>query len=175
MKYTTRKMIFLLAVFALGWFLGCLDANRAPIILGVENAAKGAESFVGSLVGENAPERDSPLDRISESQIHVYQDRVVLDIQNAQWSTFTDTNSMDPVLDAGANAIQVVPQSADEISVGDIISYEYGDGIIIHRVVEIGSDELGWYAIAKGDNNLYRDPGKVRFYQVKRVVVAIVF
>jgi len=172
-----RKILFILVVFVLGFSVGNLlhDDNRAPIILGVENAAKGAESFVGALVGENSPERASPGDRVAESQIHVYQDRVILDVQDAQWSTFTDTNSMDPVLDAGANAIQVVPVSSDEISVGDIISYEYDGGIIIHRVVELGNDEAGWYAIAKGDNNLYKDPSRVRFHQIKRVVIAIVF
>jgi len=63
------------------------------------------------------------------------------------------------------------------ISVGDIVAYEskYKDGVIAHRVVEIGSDSSGWYARIKGDNNDYVDPGKVRFEQIKRIVVAVIY
>jgi len=124
-----------------------------------------------------ASERASPGDRISEQQIQVFKDKIILDIQNAQWSTFTDTNSMDPVLDKGANALQIVPGSASEIQAGDIISYENElvGGTVIHRVIETGSDEQGWFAIVQGDNNPYKDANKVRFNQIKRVVVAIVY
>ena len=84
---------------------------------------------------------------------------------------------MDPVFDKGHNTIAVVPQSPDEIQIGDIISYFNEDlnGIVIHRVIETGQDENGWYAIVKGDNNPTPDPGKVRFAQIKRVVIAIVY
>lgn len=123
------------------------------------------------------PERAGPQDHVDERQIAVYGDRVVLDIQGAQWSTFTDTNSMDPVIDQGANAIQIVPQSSADIEVGDIISYEseYSDGITIHRVIYKGTDEEGTYFIAKGDNLPTSDPGRIRFEQIKRVVVAIIY
>jgi len=70
-----------------------------------------------------APERNSPQDRIKDWQIEVYQNRVVINIDDAQWAAFADTNSMDPVLDKGANAIQIVPKSEDDIKVGDIVSY----------------------------------------------------
>ncbi|MBR9703050.1 hypothetical protein GOV10_03380 [Candidatus Woesearchaeota archaeon] len=123
------------------------------------------------------PERASPADRIPQKDIAVFSDRVVIGVQNPQWSTFTDTNSMDPVIDEGANAIQVVPGSVDEVEVGDIISYEseFADGIFIHRVVFKGIDELGTYFIAKGDNLPTSDPGRIRFEQIKRVVVAIIY
>jgi len=122
-------------------------------------------------------ERAGPQDRISEDNIAVLPERVVISIQGAQWSTFTDTNSMDPVIDKGANAIQVVPQNPAELQVGDIVSYEpvLIPGIVIHRIVEISSDEKGWYARTKGDNNSDVDPGKVRFSQIRRVVVAIIY
>jgi len=124
-----------------------------------------------------APEQASPADRIKEDQIHVYPNRIVIDLPDAEWASFTDTNSMDPVLDAGANAIELVPKSADQIHVGDIVSYEslYATGTIIHRVVEIGNDTDGWYCRMKGDNLQDMDPGKVRFSQIKRVVVAIIY
>jgi len=130
-----------------------------------------------SLMGFSNEERDSPGDWIKEHQIHVSSDRVIIDLKDPEWASFTDTNSMDPVIDSHANAIEVVPGSPSEISVGDIVSYksDYADGTIIHRVIEIGFDEVGWYAIMKGDNNPREDPGKVRFSQVRRVLVAIIY
>ena len=126
---------------------------------------------------QNGIEKDSPSDWIKEDQIKVYNDRIIIDLKDAEWASFTETNSMDPVLDETANAIQIIPKSTDDIHVGDIISYksEYADGTIIHRVIKIGSDEEGWYCIVKGDNNQGPDPGKIRFNQIKRVLVAIIY
>ena len=125
----------------------------------------------------NSEDIDSPYDRIKESQIKVYKDKVVIEIEDAQWASFEDTNSMDPILDEGANAIQVIPKSYHDIHVGDIISYEseYAEGIFVHRVVKVGFDPDGWYCIAKGDNNPDLDPGKIRFSQIKKVVIAIIY
>ncbi len=125
----------------------------------------------------NAEELVSPSDRIKESQIKIYNDKVVIEIENAQWASFLDTNSMDPIIDEGANAIQITPESHEEIYEGDIISYksEYAEGIFIHRVIETGFDNNGWYCIAKGDNNPEADPGKIRFSQVKKVLIAIIY
>jgi hypothetical protein len=121
--------------------------------------------------------KESPADRIAEDNIAVYKDRVVLDIQNAQWATFTDTHSMEPVLVQGANALELVPHSADEIKVGDIVSYQsdLAEGTIIHRVIYKGQDEQGTYFIMKGDNLPTSDPGRVRFSQIERVVVGIIY
>jgi hypothetical protein len=126
---------------------------------------------------EKPQEVASPHDRIKESQIKVYKDRVIIEIKDAQWAGFIDTNSMDPVIDKEANAIQVVPESYHDVHVGDIISYEseYGEGIYIHRVIKVGFDPEGWYCIAKGDNNPTEDPGKIRFSQIKKVVIAIIY
>ncbi len=122
-------------------------------------------------------ERASPSDWIKEDQIKVYNDRVIIDLKDAEWASFTNTNSMDPVLDEKANAIEIIPKSVDDIHVGDIISYnsDYVDGTIIHRVIKIGSDEKGWYCIVKGDNNQSPDPGKIRFNQIKRILVGIIY
>jgi len=121
----------------------------------------------------------SPSDWVKESDIHVHYDKVEIDCRNCQWANFADTNSMDPVLDYGHNAIEIIPQKTSDIQEGDIISYEldksYGSGTIIHRVQEIGNDEQGWYAILKGDNNYEPDPFKVRFNQIRRKVIAIIY
>jgi signal peptidase I len=105
----------------------------------------------------------------------VYEDRIIIDVEGAEWATFKDTNSMDPFLDKGANALQMVPLSPEEIQVGDIVSYTLGSERIIHRVVYIGEDEKGIYYIVKGDNNPTSDPGKVRFSQIDRVLFAIIY
>jgi hypothetical protein len=124
-----------------------------------------------------APEQDSPSDWIKQEQINVYNDRIVIEIENPEWASFANTNSMDPVIDETSHAIQIVPKSAQDINVGDIISYksDYAQGIIIHRIIRIGEDENGWYCIAKGDNNPTQDPGKIRFNQITRVLVAIIY
>jgi len=159
------KLILLAGVFLLGLFASAIYGQIAP------------ESPIGLEIPTGSDDRPSPFDRISEDQIHVFQDRIVIDIADAQWSYFADTNSMDPVIDVGTNAIQLVPESEDDIHVGDIVSYEsdYSGGIIIHRVVYKGQDEQGTYFVMKGDNNPISDPGKVRFNQTRRVLVGIIY
>ena len=116
-----------------------------------------------------------PRDRIREEQIIVTNDRVVLDLKGASWSRFTDTGSMRPFLDTGANAIHVAPQYPEELRSGDIISYRIAGITVIHRIIATGYDERGWYAITKGDANPTTDPFKVRFDQIERVLVAIIY
>lgn len=120
-------------------------------------------------------ELSSPGDWVKEEQIKVYQDKVILNVPNAIWSSFTDTNSMDPFIDIDSNAIELKPDSPDSIEIGDVISYHSPYGVLIHRVVEKGEDEDGAYYIAKGDNNTLSDPSKVRFEDVEGVVVAVIY
>ena len=129
-------------------------------------------------LGEALPsgaERAGPQDRISESQIIVLDDRVEMRVDNPKWATFADTNSMDPVLDTGSNAIQIEPTHPQEIKIGDIITYNLDGRHIIHRVVDIQQDAQGHYYTVKGDNNAGPDPVKVRFEDIERVVVAIIY
>ncbi len=125
----------------------------------------------------NVTEIISPKDRIKESDIHLSNDKVVIVIPNSYIARFANTKSMDPVLDIEANAIEIRPSSPEELIVGDIISYKskISQDVIIHRIVYIGYDDKGWYAIAKGDNNKNPDPEKIRFEQIKGVVVAIIY
>ena len=119
----------------------------------------------------------TPLNRIREEDIEVYDDRIIIKVDKPQIARFTDTGSMEPTFGSEANAIEIVPQSPEEIHVGDIVSYysEIADSTIIHRVIETGYDEKGWYAYFKGDNLLRRDPEKVRFPQIRRLVVMLVY
>ncbi len=117
----------------------------------------------------------SPGDWIREEQIKVYPDKVVLDISNAVWVGFTDTNSMDPFLDENSHGLEVKPSSAEEIQAGDIISYRTPYGVFVHRVIDIGKDGNGVYYIVKGDNNATADPFNVRFTDIEGVLVAVVY
>lgn len=122
-------------------------------------------------------EQPSPSDWIKEDQIQVLDDKVIINLNNPKWAKFTDTNSMDPLFDSTANAIEITPTSEEDIQLGDVVSYksELVEGIIIHRVIKIDKDENGTYFTLKGDNNNYSDPEKVRFNQIQRVLVAIIY
>lgn len=127
----------------------------------------------GSLFG--GKELSSPGDWITEEQIKVYPQRIILDVEGASWASFTNTNSMDPYFDETAHAIEVKPADPEQINVGDIISYKTVYGILVHRVIEVGEDKDGIYYFVKGDNNRLTDPFKVRFEDVQGVVVAIIY
>lgn len=136
---------------------------------------------------ETAPETEAllgmqttglaPGNWIPQEKIHVYRNYIQIDLQNAAWANFTDTNSMIPTLGSKSNAIQIKPKSPEEIRIGDIISFnnKINQRRIIHRVIGIGHDRDGLYYITKGDNNIEEDPFKVRFEDVERVVVAVIY
>lgn len=178
-------LVVFAAIFAFGWFCSSAYSNvlsqvaiSSPLLgEGGSGNIEAAGSDSSNRYLFNSRELISPYDWVSESQIHIYQDKVVIDLQNPQWAVFTDTNSMDPVFDAGSHAIEVVPESPADIHLGDIVSYnsEHNEGAVIHRVVEIGEDSDGWYCRMKGDNNPFMDPGKVRFEQLQRVLVAVIY
>jgi len=130
-----------------------------------------------SLESKISKDKPSPSNWIKESQISVHEDEVILKIKNPKWAVFTDTKSMDPVIDSTSKAIEIVPESIKDIHVGDIVAYKsaYMDGVVAHRVIETGQDGNGWYAKLKGDNNPSEDPEKVRFSNIRRVVVAIIY
>jgi signal peptidase len=120
---------------------------------------------------------ESPSDSVSEEQILVYNDKVILDLQNIKWVTYTNTGSMKPVIDEGANGLEVVPKFESELKVGDIVSYNasWNEELVVHRIVGMGEDVFGTYYILKGDNNQEHDSGKIRFEQIKYKTIAIIY
>ena len=183
-----KKVLLIICVFFLGVIatnIYSYYASAQTIVQQPDNSGAGGYEYqTGSVLNramamlqDTTSEVASPGNRVPEDQIIVTNDKVVLNIKDAEWASFTPTHSMDPVLDAGDHAIEVIPQSENNIQVGDIVAYksDYADGTIIHRVVFKGQDEKGTYFVLKGDNNPTNDPGKVRFSQIKRVVVAIIY
>ncbi len=132
-------------------------------------------TILAALSISSSPERNSPSNWVKQEQIKVFQDKVLLDIPGVSWTTFADTNSMDPFLDADANALEILPDNPDDINVGDVISYRASSGVVIHRVTKKGYDDEGLYYTVKGDNNTLRDPYKVRYEDVEGVLVAIIY
>jgi signal peptidase I len=116
----------------------------------------------------------SPTVRVPLSDILVSKNNVLLNIPDVQHGIVAATKSMDPLLDENDVVLEVTPQSPVDVHIGDIIIYNYQGERIIHRVVAIGHDNLGWYAITKGDNTLRNDP-PVRFEQISGVVVGIIY
>ncbi len=119
----------------------------------------------------------SPKDRIKESQIHIYEDKIVIDISGAKYAKYANTGSMDPFLDIEANGIEIIPSSQEDIQIGDIITYQpdWSSNLVVHRIIQIGEDEQGWYAYTKGDNSSVIDPGKIRFNQVEYLLIGVLY
>ncbi len=191
-----KQLIALLAlVFLLGWlshtFYAELALVQAEPVSDVVHAEAQMAPAAPVKTAERAAEpqsepefiagreRPSPADRLKLENVRVTSNRVVIDgILGYQFETaiFTNTNSMDNLLDEESQAIQIRPKSEKDIKIGDVISYDSGTyGIIIHRVIQIGYDEKGWYAIVKGDNNPAPDPVKVRFSMIRRVLVGVLY
>ena len=126
--------------------------------------------------GPVAQERSSPSNWIAEEDIQLFEDRIVIALDDPQWAVFEDTNSMDPVLDSGAHGLQRVPEHPDELHVGDIISFSRPGtaGIVIHSIIAIGRDAEGWSSVPKRHTTPGSD-GKVRFTQVHRVLVGVLY
>lgn len=116
-----------------------------------------------------------PEARIREQDITITKEGILIKIQEPLFAKFTDTQSMHPTLNKDTKAIQITPTKKEDINIGDIISYEKENKIIIHRVINIQEDEEGWYAITKGDNLPKEDREKVRYEQIKRILIAIIY
>ncbi|MBI5389902.1 hypothetical protein HZB02_00250 [Candidatus Woesearchaeota archaeon] len=125
------------------------------------------------------PDIASPYDWVAENNILINPHAVSFSVPGYElgWASFADTHSMDPTLDATAHAIQIMPHGTADIHRGDIVTYRssLSGQSVVHRVVAIAADESGWYVLMKGDNNPDLDPEKVRFNQIERVVVAIIY
>jgi len=118
---------------------------------------------------------EPPQNRIPLERVFVGENQVVIDVHDVVPGITASSESMRPFLGNDTIVLEIVPNAPGDIAVGDVIIYEFEDHRIIHRVIKIGVDDEGWYAILKGDNNPYPDAQPVRFDQVKGVVVGIIY
>lgn len=131
-------------------------------------------NFNFSLAGFTIKENTSPFSRINNDDILVYEDKIILKIPNITISNYADTGSMKPFLDENTNGIKIVPEKSQDIQVGDIISFRQSGKLIVHRVIEKGTDEKGVYFITRGDNN-YLNEGKIRFEDIEYVTIGVLW
>ncbi len=134
-------------------------------------------SFELIFANSESPERASPSQYVTSDNVEVYSDHVTVNVKDAAWAEYADTNSMDPVLDSGAKGIEIMPKEESELSAGDIVSYvpSGSSDLIVHRIVNISQDNLGTFYTLKGDNNSSSDPEKVRFNQIKYKTIMIIY
>ena len=153
-------MAVALIAFLLGWF-----ASQESL----GGDVTGAVTAVGT-----PPELLSPSDHLKEDQIAVFEDKIIIYLDNVSWARLTDTNSMDPILDKWANTLEIKPASPENINPGDIVSYRHVNDTLIHRVIKTGHDDLGWYCLVKGDN-ADDPPASIRFEEINGLVVGILY
>lgn len=116
-----------------------------------------------------------PSDWITSNNIEVHNDKVIIYVKDASLSQYANSGSMQPTFGDNANGIRIKPESANQINIGDIITYDNGNGLlIVHRVVAKGTDSNGIYFVTKGDNNSETD-GKVYWSQVRYVTIGVVY
>jgi hypothetical protein len=115
---------------------------------------------------ENTPES------IPLRDIVIDGNKIVITLNDSEIAVFANSSSMLPTLNHNTKAIEVKPE---RLNIGDIIAYKEGSDIISHRIVDIGSDDIGIYYITKGDNNNAVDPNKVRPEQIEGKVVVLIY
>jgi signal peptidase I len=133
-------------------------------------------------LGESIPLTDlttntnnkAPGNWIQEKDITIKGEYIQIHAPNASLSKYAATGSMKPTLDKGTNGIRIPPQGEETIQEGDIISYKWGNNIIVHRVIEKGKDEKGTYYITKGDNNNLTD-GKIRYKDILYITIGVLW
>jgi signal peptidase I len=159
-----KTILLLISIFALGF----LSANVANYLIA------GYEIPFTRAFGINTTSLTAPSDVIAREQIKVFNDKIIIFINDASVSEYAATGSMQPVFNEYSNGIRVTPKSEEDIHVGDIISFEKNGLTIVHRVIEKGIDSQGTYFITKGDNTEIID-GKIRFKDIKYKTIGVLY
>jgi hypothetical protein len=160
----TEKIIKTCIIFLLGF----LSANLIAYYF-----VYGLEIPFSESLGFSSME-NAPFDFIKENQIEIYNDKIIINVNDASISRYAPTGSMIPVLDEGSNGIRIIPESEGDIHIGDIITFQQEDYLIVHRVINKSVDEEGTYFITKGDNNGLSD-GKIRFKDIKYITIGVLY
>jgi len=118
---------------------------------------------------------------------------------NLTYGRVAGTRSMVPSIYKGVMVIYTTNFTKEDLQVGDIIAVRKKPDILemlnyplymlvgidmksveeskgyIHRIIYIGEDSEGWFAITKGDNTILPDLKKVRFEDIDGVVIGVVY
>ena len=124
-------------------------------------------------------DKPSPRDITLQGNIKYIKSKKTIEIRNVPptiWlTTVQDTNSMDPVMDYTHTCILTDNFDPRDLAVGDAVVYRAGAGQILHRIVEIGTDEEGRYYRLKGDNCYYIDPYIVRGKHIRWLLLGVIY
>jgi hypothetical protein len=161
------SIILLVALFVVLTIISMLPIEERP--------SSGVLYLLGSTFGLPM-NRSSPSDFIKEEDIEIYSDKIIIRIPGAILSRYASTGSMLQIISHTANGIEIPFTSTSQVNVGDIIAFipMGSNELIVHRIVEIGQDNEGWYCITKGDNNNQTD-GKIREEQIKFITIGIFY
>lgn len=128
-------------------------------------------------VKESGIERSSPSDRVGD--LYCFKGVCKFKLPGIYMVSVTDTNSMDPLIDVGHNAIlqKMTLTESRYLSVGDVICYYYSDKYpsVMHRIKKLGADKYGRFFICQGDNNFFSDTKRIRPGDVQGVLVAVIY
>lgn len=157
------QWLIVLSVFLLGVIAGALFSTLSQNLSGlVVLDSKGLESV------------SAPSDYLNESSVIRFDDKLVIKVKNSTLSSYASSGSMLPFITNTSNGIVIVPSSASEIHVGDIVSFTRNNATIVHRIVRISSDEKGIYFVTKGDNVKSEDE-MIRFDDIRYKLVGILY
>ena len=123
-------------------------------------------------------ERPSPVGSIPQSVVERFADRIVIKQPGLKLiKNIADTNSMDPLFDSDHTLIVKGKDSfnVNALNKGDIIVYQSERGLIVHRIIQVGSDDQGIFYKCEGDNNNTPDPYIIRDINIKYLVAGIIY
>ena len=104
--------------------------------------------------------------RIKKENIQVYENAVVIEVYNAR---VNDVNIQDPLINKDSNMIQIVPESPAMLKEGDIVTYNKDNKIKTGRIEVTNQDADGYYYL------IQNEPDKIRFTQIKSIVIGILY
>jgi hypothetical protein len=163
LKILSYSLMFLVGFLSCILVVGFLNYNTEKPL-----------SINGLVLMNNQHNESAPSDWIKEGDIVTYGDKVIINVKGASISSYADTGSMRPVLDKDSNGIRIVPQSPDQIKIGDIVTYEKDGSLIVHRIIEEGTDNNGSWFVTKGDNNDFQD-SRIYFKDIRYVTIGVLW
>jgi len=127
--------------------------------------------------------RYAPSNYLNESQIHVYNDSVCIDLENPHLTSYANSGSMRPTLDENSNGIRIPVTDKIKVNLGDIITYknngifksENDSQLIVHRVVGIRKVDDEEQYLMLGDNNKGISDGWINRSQIIYKTIGIIY
>lgn len=135
----------------------------------------GISGFVVSEPSKNLESIPSPSDIVKDSDIDLFTNKLIIDIPGLSVVSYKDSQSMLPLLTNSSHGIRVKPQSQFDIQLGDIISFNMSNMTVVHRVIDVKSDEKGLYFVTQGDNSAVTDKNKIRFDDVEWKLIGVLY